>query len=241
MTLDAALRLSEILMALAFIQQSAEHWATDQKDRAVFGLRILMCLGLLTGWHGVLFLLGLAAVNIALLVRFQGPYNGGSDRMSVLILWCLLAVELAPGVLWKEAIFAYLAFQLTLSYFMSGKVKLFNPDWRSGEALCDVFAFSAYPVTEDLRGWAQRPATMRGASWFVIGFEIAFPLALLHPAFLWVALCITATFHLANAWLFGLNRFVWVWIAGYPALIWFQGRVFGGFGLGLGDFIRVGL
>jgi hypothetical protein len=39
------------------------------------------------------------------------------------------------------------------------------------------------------------------------------------------ALALTAAFHLANACLFGLNRFLWVWLAAYPSLIWLQARV----------------
>jgi hypothetical protein len=60
-----------------------------------------------------------------------------------------------------------------------------------------------------------------------MGFEVLFPLALLHPLALYAGLVIAATFHLANAFLFGLNRFFWIWICAYPSLIWFQGRVFG--------------
>jgi hypothetical protein len=39
------------------------------------------------------------------------------------------------------------------------------------------------------------------------------------------ALCVAALFHLANAVLFGLNRFLWVWIASYPSILWLHGRV----------------
>jgi hypothetical protein len=42
---------------------------------------------------------------------------------------------------------------------------------------------------------------------------------------LWAALGIAVLFHLANACLFGLNRFVWVWIAAYPAILWLQSRL----------------
>jgi hypothetical protein len=36
---------------------------------------------------------------------------------------------------------------------------------------------------------------------------------------------VAAAFHLANACLFGLNRFLWIWLAAYPPLLWFQERV----------------
>jgi len=38
-----------------------------------------------------------------------------------------------------------------------------------------------------------------------------------------IALAIGAAFHLANAFAFGLNRFLWAWLAAYPAL-WFWAR-----------------
>ena len=39
-------------------------------------------------------------------------------------------------------------------------------------------------------------------------------------------LVVAGTFHLANACLFGLNRFFWTWLAVYPAILWLQGRLF---------------
>jgi len=125
----------------------------------------------------------------------------------------------------QELAFGYLAVQVILSYFISGQVKILNPEWRSGRALAAVFLFSAYPVSEALRGLANRPRLMWAASWSVMLFEVLFPLSLLHTATLIPALALAAGFHLANACLFGLNRFVWVWIASYPSILWLQARL----------------
>lgn len=228
MSFEIALRATEVLLALAFIQQSGEHIATTTKDRTVFVLRIVCALLLLSGIQSLVALLGLAAVSLVMLRRFDGPYNGGSDKMSLLILWCVLGVHLMPSQFASEVIFAYLAFQLTLSYFISGRVKIANPEWRSGRALVDVFAFSAYPVSEGLRKLSHKPGLLWIVSWLVILFELLFPLSLLHPDALIFALALAAGFHLANAVLFGLNRFFWIWLVAYPSLIWFQGRVIGG-------------
>lgn len=225
MTLTEAMQVTQLLLACAFVQQSAEHIAVSTKDRPLFALRILLCLLLLTGLWPAVALSGLSAISLVMLHRFQGPYNGGSDRMSLLILWCVLGAQVLPNPIWREAAFGYLAIQVTLSYFLSGAVKLRNPDWRSGQALQDVFAFSAYPVSEALRQWSEQPPFLRAASWAVILFEVAFPLALLHPALLTAALILGAGFHLANACLFGLNRFFWIWLAAYPSLLWLQGRI----------------
>lgn len=226
MSLEAAARLTEILLALAFIQQSLEHLRRFRDERVLFLMRIGLCLLVIAGVGAPWPLVGLAVLSLVTLRRFQGPYNGGSDRMGLLALWCLSAAQLLPPGKGREIAFGYLGAQLVLSYFISGWVKIVNPDWRSGQALRQVFAFSAYPVSESLRGLATRPALLRAASWAVMLFEITFPLTLISQPTLIVGLVVAGLFHLANACLFGLNRFFWTWLAVYPAILWLQGRVF---------------
>ncbi len=226
MTYDTAARLTEILLALSFIQQGLEHLVRFRKEQILFGVRITLSLLVIAGLGGPWPLVGLALSSLVFLQRFQGPYNGGSDRMGLLALWCLTASRLLPGLKAQEVAFGYLGAQLILSYFISGWVKVLNPDWRSGRALRDVFQFSTYPVTEDLRRWADRPWVMLAMSWAVMLFELIFPLSLFSQPSLIVALVIAASFHLANACLFGLNRFFWTWLSVYPAILWLQGRIF---------------
>lgn len=228
MTLETAVRLTEVLLALALAQQGLEHLRGLRDERAVFGARIALCALVVAGLAAPWPLVGLAGLSLLILHRFQGPYNGGSDRMGLLALWCLLATRLLPGPAWKELAFGYLGAQLMLSYVISGGVKIVNPDWRSGRALRDVFQFSAYPVARDLRAFADRPRLLLAMSWAVMGFELAFPLTLLWKPALIAGLVVAATFHLANACLFGLNRFFWTWLATYPAILWLQGRLIGG-------------
>lgn len=226
MSFDLALRLCEILLAVALIQQSLEHLASRlSAERWLFLPRFLLALALLlpatAGWA----CLALTLHGILLLHRFDGPYNGGSDRISLLTLLCLSAAHFAPTAALQELALAYLGAQLVLSYFISGWVKVWNRDWLSGRALQDVFLFSAYPVSAQLRGFSKRPRLLAWMSWLVIGFELLFPLSLFHPVALAAFLLVAATFHLANACLFGLNRFFWAWIAAYPALLWLQTRL----------------
>lgn len=225
MTFDAALRLTEVLLGFALLQQSLEHLISQWDERALFmpraGLSLLLMLGVAPGATG----LGLLGLGLLILRRFDGPYNGGSDRMSLLILICLCLAHLLPDPRWREVAFGYLAVQLVLSYVLSGAVKIVNPDWRSGRALRNVFLFSAYPVSEALRQLAGWPRLLWAMSWCVMLFELVFPLALLTQGMLIAGLTIAALFHLANACLFGLNRFFWAWLAAYPAIIWLQQRL----------------
>ena len=222
MSFDLALRLVEIGLALALIQRAAEHL---RLDKLLFALQGAVALVLLTGIARGEAIWMLWALGLWQLARFQGPYNGGADKMALLCATCLGVAHLNIHGTAAELALAYLAVQLVLSYAVSGWVKLRNPAWRSGTALADVFALSAYPVAENLRGLARYPRLLTGASWGVIGLELAFPFALLHPVALMIALGAVAVFHLANAMLFGLNRFFWIWISTFPALIWFQGRI----------------
>jgi hypothetical protein len=224
-TLELAVRLAEIVLGFAIFQQSLEFMHGQQSEKTLGFIRAGLAILLMLGFQPLLVEAALLVTAIVLIRRFQGPYNGGSDTMTVLVLLCLWLSHVAPSRYWQEIALGYLAVQLTLSYFQSGWVKVVNPEWRSGRALQQVFALSAYPVSENVRLWAGRPQVLRAMSWSVMVFELLFPLALLNQTLLIAALGIAALFHLANALLFGLNRFFWIWPAAFPVIIWFQLRL----------------
>lgn len=221
MALETALRLIELGLAFALIQRGAEHL---RREPWLFGAQILAALILATGLWSVPALVGLWALGLAQLHRFHGPYNGGSDKMVLLALSCLMVARMGPAL--AELALSYLAIQLMLSYAVSGFVKVKRRDWLSGDALREVFLYSVYPTNRTLRRLGQNPGLMRAGSWAVIAVELAFPLTLLAPWALILMLCVTTLFHLANAVFFGLNRFFWAWIAVYPSVLWFQDRIF---------------
>lgn len=227
MSLDLAIRATEILLGLAFLQQCIEHFGAPRNEKTLFIPRAVLSVLLVLGFQTPWVCLALVIVGLLMLWRFQGPYNGGSDRMSLLILCCLCLVQFLPTKLGQELVFGYLALQLVLSYFISGWVKIVNPEWRSGQALQDVFRYSAYPVSDSLRKWADWPRLLFAMSWAVMLFELIFPLTLFNQATLVVGLIIAATFHFSNACFFGLNRFFWIWLAAYPSILWLQFRIFG--------------
>lgn len=226
MMFDQAVRLTEVCMGLAYAQQSIEHWRAAEPERRLHVPRLLLAMLLVAGVQPAWVLAALLLIGILLLRQYDGPYNGGSDRMSLLILCCLCLAHWLPTERGRELALGYLALQLTLSYFMAGAVKIVNPEWRSGKALADVFLFSAYPVSESLRRWHNFPRQLWAMSWAVMLLELLLPLSLLNQNALYVALTLTAMFHLANACLFGLNRFFWIWLAAYPSLLWLQQRLF---------------
>ncbi len=226
MNFDLALRMTEIILGLAFVQQSAEHLRNYLDERIIFFPRLILAILLIAGYETEWVILILLVLGVFIIYRFDGPYNGGADRMGLLILICITLAHFLPSRYWQELAFGYLAIQLILSYFISGWVKVINPQWRNGQALSDVFLFSAYPVSESLRKWSKARKFLLIMSWTVIIFELLFPLSMMSPTTLIMALVIAAIFHLSNACLFGLNRFFWSWLAAYPSIIWFQQRIF---------------
>lgn len=227
MIFEQAQRLTEILLAVAVAQQALEHLVAPKGDRNRFVVQLVLALAMVDGRAPAIVQGLLLVVSVAAITHYRGPYNGGSDRMRLLVLGCLWLSHLAPSQAWQHIFFGYLAVQVLLSYVVAGVVKLVNPEWRDGRALRDVFSFSVYPVSESLRTWAGQPSALLVASWAIMLVEVAFPLALAHVMALQVALGLALAFHIGNACLFGLNRFVWAWIAAYPSLLWFQQELVG--------------
>ncbi len=226
MSFDVALRLTEILLAIAFLQQSVEHLRASKDEQRLFLPRIILSLLLLIGWQTPWISLLLFLHAIMVLRRFRGAYNGGSDRMSLLILASLVLIHFMPTL--REYVLGYLALQLMMSYSIAGFYKIINPQWRSGEAVQDIFRYSIYPAAETLRTLANRPKLLCLMSWLIILFELLFPLIILNQTILIIGLFLALSFHLANLCLFGLNRFFWAWLAAYPSLLWLQGYLLGG-------------
>ncbi|MFN7982540.1 MAG: HTTM domain-containing protein [Vicinamibacterales bacterium] len=222
MIFEQAQRLTEVLLALAVLQQALEHLVVPTRDRGWFVVQAILAFAVADGGAPAYTQGALLVACTATIRHFRGPYNGGSDRMRLLVLGCLWLSHLSSSPTWRQIFLGYLAVQVLLSYVVAGVVKLVNPEWRDGRALRDVFLFSVYPVSESLRRWAGQPSALLVASWAIMLIEVAFPLALAHVMALKIALGVALAFHIGNACLFGLNRFVWAWVAAYPSLLWFQ-------------------
>ncbi|MEY4582377.1 MAG: hypothetical protein RL701_7080 [Pseudomonadota bacterium] len=157
--------------------------------------------------------------HVAVCVRFRGAYNGGSDAMLLLVALALSVAQIvAPEALVSRACLLYIAVQVTLSYFIAGITKLKEPEWRDGSALTSFLAASTYPAAKRLNA-ALGPRLRRVAACGVLAFECLFPLAWLDPRLCGLWLAAGAVFHVLNTFVFGLNRFLFAWLAGYPALL----------------------
>ncbi len=165
----------------------------------------------------LLALLLLSTVLIAL--RWRGTFNGGSDYMTIIVLSALLLARTsAEASMLPYACLLYIGLQTISSYFIAGVVKIKRKNWREDLALPAVLASCIYEETAAIKKLRENDTLMLGCSWIIILFELSFPLALLSPGICAAMLCLAVVFHFANFYLFGLNRFLFAWLAAYPAV-----------------------
>ena len=158
---------------------------------------------------------GIAALATLLIsIRWRGVFNGGSDAMTLSLLIGLAVLPVYGALL-------FCTFQVTFSYVVAGWVKLKEKSWRDGTALQHFLQSQRYSIPSWVSEMSRKPLFCMLASWGVILFELGSPLALFSSQWILPFLLIGGLFHLANYYVFGLNRFFWIWVAGYPALYWF--------------------
>lgn len=161
--------------------------------------------------------------SVLILIRWRGAFNGGSDFMTIVALTGLLIAQVGqhvagPALAWKAGL-GYVALHSITSYFISGAIKLFSREWRSGVALPYFLDGGLYGP---LAGGSvlRRPHVAMACSWAFILWECMAPFALAGP---WIAAAfcaIAAAFHWLVFRYFGLNRFFWAWLATHPAIIY---------------------
>jgi hypothetical protein len=186
-------------------------------------LRLPAAAAMMLSGSSLALALFLFAGNLLLLIRWRGAFNGGSDAMTMVVLTGLLLAgglgalgQAAAG--WHAALI-YVALHAVSSYFVSGWIKLLNPDWRSGRALplfLDDGIYGPPPPASPLR----RPLVAKLGSWGFILWECAAPIALLDTRLALGFCAIGLAFHGLVFWYFGLNRFVFAWAATYPAIVY---------------------
>jgi len=158
----------------------------------------------------------LFAIQLLLLVRWRGAFNGGSDFMTLvsltgILIAQLLMLVLEPSLAWATGL-GYVAIHTLSSYFISGWVKVKRPEWRSGQALTVFLNSGLYgPLPAD--SVFRRPAVALVCSWSFMLWEGVFPLVLLNPDWIWLFGGVALLFHFLVFWFFGLNRFFWAWAA----------------------------
>ena len=186
-------------------------------------LRLLAALVLIIDGSSLPLVGFLFAGTLVILIRWRGAFNGGSDFMTIVVLSGLLIAMLvgASGdseLGWRAGMI-YIAIHAASSYFISGGIKLLNPEWRSGEALALFLDGGIYGPLSRLSLYWLRPVAML-CSWAFIVWECLVPLAFFDAELAVIYCAVAGLFHFLVFWYFGLNRFVFAWLASFPAIIY---------------------
>lgn len=170
----------------------------------------------------------LTVLAVKLLLFYRCGYGAdGSDQMENMVLIGLIATTLLAKSQTPTLGLWFITAESTLAYFVSGVSKLFSQEWRSGSAAFQVFNTYTYgvgPVAALLR---QSSAIGGLICWGTIIYECVFPVCLVSPASItWTILGFGIFFHVANAFIMGLNKFFWAFVSTYPAILYCQGHIY---------------
>jgi hypothetical protein len=187
---------------------------------ALLAVRLVAAVALFVAPH-VTAAAVLLVSTMLLALRWRGSVNGGSDFMTLVVLTAVTVATAVPDrpMITVGALF-YIALQTCNSYVIAGLVKLKAASWRHGTALPAFLSTAVLDNRAPRRLLLRHPLLARAAGWSVIALECSVPVALLDPALCSAVTATLLVFHVANIYVFGLNRFLWAWAATYPALFY---------------------
>jgi hypothetical protein len=162
----------------------------------------------------------------SLFLSYQIRYGkDGSNQISFIILAGLAFTFLLPTSSPFQPVGLYfIAAQALFSYFAAGISKITNAKWRQGSALTSILNTASYGDSTAAAALAKRPWLGGVVGWIVIVVEIIFPVALVAPPGVLIALLFAGgMLHLGTAVLIGLDTFFWAFTATFPAIIFVNG------------------
>jgi hypothetical protein len=201
-----------------WIRSLADSILSFRSFTLLLGAELLAAVSMLFVFHPLPVVVCLFC-SVATAVRWRGSFNGGSDYMTVVLLSALLVAALFPNQ--PNAVLGsiyYIAVVSCLSYFVAGLVKVRSHNWRNGNTLPVLVGSGVYGGSPAVYRLLQSRSIAILASWITICFELFFPFALFDRRACVGLIVLGAVFHLTNAYLLGLNRFLLVWMATYPTI-----------------------
>jgi hypothetical protein len=161
----------------------------------------------------------LAATNYAVAARSPYGSDGSEAVLSISLTSLALTRLFGDDPKAREACLWFIALQSALSYGIAGVAKAISPVWRDGTGVRDIFRTHVFGHPRVFALLKDRPRLTRALGIATITGETLFPLVLVAPKRVAQALlAIGGGFHVGNAFVMGLNRFVWAFLGTYPAI-----------------------
>ncbi|MFE2945152.1 alpha/beta fold hydrolase [Streptomyces sp. NPDC059255] len=162
---------------------------------------------------GTLFLSGTTC-----LLQARHRYGtDGSDQVATLVQSATGLARLSKDTQTQDALLWYVAMQASLSYGASGWVKLMGERWRNASALPGVMRTRTYGSEGVYRLTRRYPRASRYVQHGVLALECLFPLVYVARGRLTRPILAAAGgFHVANAFVMGLGRFMTAFPSMHP-------------------------
>lgn len=161
----------------------------------------------------------LAATNFAVAARSPYGSDGSETILNISLSSIALSRMLGDDPRAREACLWFIALQSSFSYGIAGAAKAISPVWRDGTAIRDIFRTRIFGQKHVFAFVKDKPHLARALGIVTIVGETAFPLVVVAPPKMAKAiLAVGGSFHIGNAFVMGLNRFVWAFLGTYPAV-----------------------
>jgi hypothetical protein len=168
-------------------------------------------------------LLMLAAGFLLLQMKRHYLAYDGADEMTLL---CLVALSFGAAIGKPAYAALFIACEACFAYFIAGIYKAASPYWKQGRALLLV-------TRTQLFGQQRVAGLLQSNRTITSGFELAFVLwesvflivLFVKPGLMMGMLLVGIVFHVACAWVMGLNTFLWAFAATYPCIVYANQRI----------------
>ena len=193
-------------------------------------LQTLLAICILCGLaFGSDLLVGLSSAGlfgIGLLLAVRHPFGrDGADEMLNLLAFGLSVAFLAPTATLRTMAALFICGQLVLSYLVAGIAKLRSRAWMKEGVLAGILGTEVYGRGQKFGSWLRNHRTLDlVAGITVVLLESAVPLIFFVPdslAYVWLSALLS--FHVAAAFLMGLNTFLLAYSGALAVLYWLVG------------------
>lgn len=188
-----------------------------------------------------LFIAVVLLLHLAIMKRHHLTFDGSDHMLLVVLLACLLGRVTADPLAARAAV-TFLAAEVTLAYLVAGLYKATSPYWQSGNAIAMVVQTRMLGQATAARLIRRFPAIGHAATYVVFSWETLFCcFTFAPPAIIMIMLAIGIGFHLGCSIIMGLNRFLFAFVASYPAVLWVNTVVRSAIGASVSNFITAGM
>lgn len=177
-------------------------------------------------WSYAVVVTALFVTDICIRLRHTAGLSGAYDMSLVVNGGLAVAFVFAGYPIAQTAAVSFIAIQGVFSYSLAGISKFKGEEWRSGEALEVTFSTRVWGDERVFAFFERFPWLKRPATFGIMTGEVLFALVLfVDPPLVLAFFGIAFAFHVANAVFMGINGFLYIFPATYPAIYYVSEQI----------------